>query len=210
MTEEGVKLVKLKIEPESWEGWGTYEPVEFTCIPIWSDGISDLDCRRIETPPSWSVQGYGYIDGAVVEKKFHGEITRISQIDLDDDGSREPLLNYGSGRIVREGDNTGRKVIYRSGVGDGNGKITVTYGGLTASVPVSGKKVMGSDLPQDYMWHVALEKVSLHEQSDEHMIFEQLEKEIKSVKEFNAVKDKAKLESYVYELSDRLREHIQE
>ena len=34
MTEEGVKLVKLKIEPESWEGWGTYEPVEFTCIPI--------------------------------------------------------------------------------------------------------------------------------------------------------------------------------
>ncbi|MBD3195195.1 MAG: hypothetical protein GF317_09080 [Candidatus Lokiarchaeota archaeon] len=207
---EKPKVERLEVEPDGYWGWGIYEPIEFTVTPIWSDGVSDLDCRRADNPPKWEVENYGKIEGARTYNDYKGKITRIGPLDIDDDPYNvgSDILNYGPGGIYIEGKKEGRQILYRTGHSDGEGKLKVTYGGITKIIPIVGKKCEKNDLVQDYHYHVYLDKVSLHEQSESDKIIDQLQHEITAVKKFKQSEDYDSIEEEVYDFSNKLEKHI--
>jgi len=56
-------IIGINISPNGWSRYGTYEVVEFECLPIWNDEKPDSECQRAGAPPEWTASGYGKIEG---------------------------------------------------------------------------------------------------------------------------------------------------
>ncbi len=215
ISKDGAKLIKLVIEPNGWQGYGIYEPIFFTVVPVWNDGISDLDCRRAGDLPEWTVSDYGYIEGIRMDGAIDSNLVSCGPRDKKIQGRAESkedkgkIIRYGSVLIKLE-ETRGRTILYRSGHGGGIGKVTVSYGGLSTSVVVKGSEEVGSTLPQDYLYLVDLEKVSTHEQSDEQEVVIDLKEVNNQAKKFTNNLKHEKIRREAHALSEKLEKYIRD
>ena len=207
-------LIKLQIDPNGWQGPGVLEPTIFSCIPVWSDSISDLDCRRAGELPVWEVEGYGSIEGVIVdghvpwEEYQYGPTEYVHRLETETRSEKGMLLHYSDRIRVRQGDKVGRSILYRSGLQAGVGRVKVSYAGKSAFVVVQGEAVTGDSLPQDYLYLVDLEQVSVHETSAGKEVDNALRTQNRQVRDFNRGLDMEAIEKEAHDLSRRLETYV--
>lgn len=128
------RVVGLEVHPtmgtdtdlsDGWQGLALYEVAEFRVVPIWSDGKPDRECSRAGSTPRWRCT-YGWFEG---EKEALDKVTMAVPGTAIAVAKNRPVTASGS-RVIWSTDFQPKRTQPAEGV------ISVSYGGVTASIPV--------------------------------------------------------------------------
>ncbi|MBC2715626.1 MAG: hypothetical protein HF978_09980 [Desulfobacteraceae bacterium] len=123
----------LTVTPDSWESFSIPQVYLFKVTATWSDGIEDPDLDRAD-PPVWTTD-YGYFEPPYEGRDRTANYGTIEgwqrEIMMDPAFPDEQLSTITGGKVLWTPDFTG----------DHQGEITVTYGGITATVPLDATDI---------------------------------------------------------------------
>ncbi len=112
---------------DGWQGLALYEVAEFQVVPLWSDGKPDKNCTRAGSLPQWTCT-YGWFEE--VEKRGLDKVTMAVPGTAIAVAKERPKTAVGN-KVVWSTE------FHPERITPAKGTVTVSYGGITASFPVT-------------------------------------------------------------------------